>query len=84
MTKRAEVLTTESPRWKEFADALSDDLCIYEEEWRCDADRGPNVHRYAKEIMAAMVSIDIPGSIEFFRSRSGFATVKFCSTLTVE
>ena len=72
MTKQAEVLTTESTRWREFADALSEKaLYISEKQWRCDGDRGPNVYRYAKQVMLQMGEIDIPGSTAFFRSRGG-------------
>jgi hypothetical protein len=40
--------------------------------WHCDGDRGPNAYRYAKQVMIAMGSIDIPASIEFFQEHGGF------------
>jgi len=62
---RKEVLTPESPRWEQFTDML-DSM-----EW-CDGDAGPNVHRHAKAIMAAMGGIDIEASLAFFEDHGGY------------
>ncbi len=72
-----EILTPESPRWEEFADALSEAMDWNAESWLCDGDgtgkSDPKlVHRYAKAVMARMGNVDIAGSIEFFRDHGGF------------
>jgi hypothetical protein len=74
-----EVLTPESPRWNEFADALWQSMAIPGEpvRWRCDGDGSGDsnpelVHRHAKKVMADMGNVDIPASIAFFESRGGY------------
>jgi hypothetical protein len=64
MNSKLEVLTLESPRWKEFTDALDVALMRH----GCDA----RSLRNAKRVMAAMGGIDIPASLAFFESRGGF------------
>jgi Protein of unknown function (DUF2695) len=59
-----EVLTPESPRWDEFANRL---YWIVPNPGHCDHD-----HRYAKQIMSEMGSVDIPASIEFFQEHGGY------------
>jgi len=71
MLSRFEILTPESPRWDEFADAL----CEAIERHDCDGDAqaaGSNAHRRAKQIMAEMGGVDIPESLAFFESRGGY------------
>jgi hypothetical protein len=72
-----EVLTTESPRWDEFANKLDSAIAAL----GCDGDESegpnpdqpnPNHYRHAKQIMTAMGDIDIPASLAFFESRHGF------------
>jgi hypothetical protein len=68
---RLEVLTPESPRWDEFADAL----CRAIERHGCDGDghaAGWATHRRAKQIMAEMGSVDISNSLAFFEDRGGY------------
>ena len=66
-----EVLTPESARWDEFADRLFW-IITADGNLRCDGDREPNVHRYAKQIMSEMGSVNIPASIEFFQEHGGY------------
>jgi Protein of unknown function (DUF2695) len=56
-----EVLTIESPRWDEFAEALE------RGKWNCQHD-----HWQAELIMDAMGGVDIPASVAYFESRGGF------------
>ena len=63
-----EVLTPESAHWDKFADRL---LRIITADG-CDGAQEPNVHRYAKQIMNEMGSVDIPASIEFFQEHGGY------------
>jgi Protein of unknown function (DUF2695) len=69
----AEVLTPDSERWDSFADTLF--LALYpdggDERSTCLGDNGPDVHRYAKEIMRDMGGIDIAASLEFFMAHGG-------------
>jgi hypothetical protein len=67
-----EVLTPKSPRWSVFADTLSQTLIISATTWRCDGDQGPNVHRYAKQIMGEMGNIDIPASVAGLKHLGGY------------
>jgi hypothetical protein len=75
LSKQGEVLTTDSPRWNEFAGLLNEAIYISDTEWRCDGDGGwgPNPHRfrYAKRVMEAMGGIDIPASLAFFKDHGG-------------
>ena len=73
-----EVLTPESPRWDEFADALAG--AWHDPRWHRKSDDAPtrlfrrkgNEYQYAKRIMAKMGGIDIPASLEFFKSKGGY------------
>jgi hypothetical protein len=70
-----EVLTPESPRWDVFVAALQSALEITPESWRCDGDQaqaGPNVYRYAKQVMTEMGNINIAESIALFESLGGY------------
>jgi hypothetical protein len=67
-----EPMTPENPRWPEFAYRLNDALCIDDEHWRCDGSHTAFEHRYAKQVMAEMGTIDIEGSLAFFREHGGF------------
>lgn len=65
-----EILTPDSPRWDEFANALS-------AIGRCDGDgtgeSNPGlVHRYAKVVMTNMGNVDIAGSLAFFKEHGGY------------
>jgi hypothetical protein len=63
------ILTPQSPRWKEFVNALGK-ACGFREDsdtWQCDHD-----YRRAEKIMLAMGGIDIPRTLEYFQSNGGW------------
>jgi hypothetical protein len=74
----SETLTPQSPRWDEFADALSDALTVSTNphRWHCDGDEGQAVpgraHRCAKQVMTDMGNIDIDASLNFFKAHGGY------------
>jgi Protein of unknown function (DUF2695) len=67
-----EIMTPESPRWEEFAEALYVGLNWKEGETpegttlKCYRD-----HRFAKAVMTCMGSIDIEKSLAFFKGHGG-------------
>jgi Protein of unknown function (DUF2695) len=74
-----EVLTPESPRWDEFANALFEVTRIPgdPEAWLCDGDGNGEsnpylVYRYAKKVMTDMGNVDIPGTLAFFQAHGGY------------
>ena len=75
-TSKLEVLTPESARWHEFADALGDELEVH----YCDGDAfqggADKQHRHAKQVMVAMGGVDIDGSLAFFESKGGHCDCK--------
>jgi Protein of unknown function (DUF2695) len=77
-TQTLEILTPQSPRWNEFADALYETLTagLPKDQWRCDGDGYNNdpklVHRYAKQVMQDMRCVDIDGSLAYFKDHGGY------------
>jgi hypothetical protein len=69
-----EILTPNSPRWDEFADALFEATLVpgKPDSWVCDGDRGEHVFRYAKAVMTDMGDVDIERSLAFFREHGGY------------
>jgi Protein of unknown function (DUF2695) len=63
-----ELMTTENPRWNEFADAL-DQMGA---KFGCDGDHRRYVHRHARTVMEDMGKIDIEGSLAYFRDHGGY------------
>ena len=61
------IMTTENPRWDEFAETLS------RVAQHCHHD-----HELAEQILAAMGGIDIPASLNYFRDRGGFCDCEIC------
>jgi len=74
MNKRMEILTTASPRWDEFVDALVEATRVPgpSQSLLCDGDRGEQRYRYAKAVMRKLGKIDIEKSIAFFQSHGGY------------
>jgi hypothetical protein len=75
-----EVMTPESPRWDEFADALYDALEFTEHSsgdpaktsWRRDGRAAKPSHRHARAVMRAMGGVDVTKSLAWFRARGGW------------
>ncbi len=68
-----EILTPQSPRWDEFAEALAEALSVpgRPEAWRCDGARGDLRYRYAKQVMADMGNVDVEGTLAYFAANGG-------------
>jgi Protein of unknown function (DUF2695) len=60
-------MTTDNPRWNEFAETLSEVLLTgdYGDACMCD-------HRHAKKVLAEMGDVDIPASLEYFENHGGY------------
>jgi hypothetical protein len=74
--KELEVMTPESPRWNEFADALYD-----AQAWKaCGGAKLPR----ARAVMRSMGGIDIRKSLAFFREHGGWCDCDLCDFVTNE
>jgi hypothetical protein len=73
-----EILTPQSLRWNEFADALNEALTEGLDEGlpgRCEGDHGQagdRAHGCAKHVMRRMQDVDIEGSLAFFQQHGGY------------
>jgi hypothetical protein len=61
------VLTTESPRWNEFTEALGQIVFPAEGILNCTHN-----HRHAEQVMSEMGGVDIPASLEYFEEHGGY------------
>ncbi len=74
-----EILTPQSPRWREFIDGMTFMMTkgCAADEWRCDGDGtgGSNlefVHCYAKTMMRNMGNVDVEGTLAYCKEHCGY------------
>jgi hypothetical protein len=73
-----EVMTPQSPRWDEFADALFEALewtsggAPGKSSWKCDGRAAEPSHRHARAVMQRMGGVDVRKSLAFFRANGGW------------